>query len=294
MAYTRRKNNTNNFILSFDINDEIFREIRLPENNLDDGVIPIGYSQDFRLAVFKGSLALIASDIGQVEDFQVTYKCVIWVMRRYGVVVVVVESWTKKTVAVKPGGPGQKFLGCTDSGQLLFFHISGRIVSYDPESGSQNEGNIGIPHPYWMGYTTDFMESLLISWRAWFYLISADMEPERNPGAATGTPNCYSLWFFPKCQLLPLALSRKTCSCWTPEERAKVPVKGYHDAAVCSNLSILAMVAIRQDSEMRLCPKENRQVGRSRDSIQDIQLLAMSFERCLFNWIPREANVAAN
>ncbi|KAK7829746.1 hypothetical protein CFP56_028901 [Quercus suber] len=162
MAYTRRKNNTNNFILSFDINDEIFREIRLPENNLDDGVIPIGYSQDFRLAVFKGSLALIASDIGQVEDFQVTYKCVIWVMRRYGVVVVVVESWTKKTVAVKPGGPGQKFLGCTDSGQLLFFHISGRIVSYDPESGSQNEGNIGIPHPYWMGYTTDFMESLVL------------------------------------------------------------------------------------------------------------------------------------
>ena len=30
------------------------------------------------------------------------------------------------------------------------------------------------------------------------------MEPERNPVAATGTPNCYSLWFFPKCQLLPL------------------------------------------------------------------------------------------
>ncbi|KAF3955151.1 hypothetical protein CMV_019600 [Castanea mollissima] len=44
----------------------------------------------------------------------------------------------------------------------------------------------------------------LILWRAWFYLISADMEPERNPGAATGAPNCYSLWFFPKCQLLPL------------------------------------------------------------------------------------------
>ena len=45
---------------------------------------------------------------------------------------------------------------------------------------------------------------------------------------------------------------------------------------------------------MRLCPNENRQVGRSRGSIQDIQLLAMSFERCLFNWVPREANVAAN
>ena len=57
MAYTRGKNNTNNFILSFDVNDEIFREIRLPENYLDgfifvDRVI-------HRLVVFKGSLVLI-------------------------------------------------------------------------------------------------------------------------------------------------------------------------------------------------------------------------------------------
>lgn len=150
MTYPRVKNNTNNFILSFDINDEIFREIRLPEN--------IGGIQDFQLAVFKGSLALIASGIARFEDFRATYTCVVWVMRRYGVV----ESWTKKTIAVKPGGPLQKFLGCTDSGQLLFFHMSGRIVSYDPESGSRNQSNIGIPHPYWLGYTTDLMESLVL------------------------------------------------------------------------------------------------------------------------------------
>ena len=151
MAYTRvGKNNTNNFILSFDVNDEIFRKIRLLEN--------IGDIQDFQLAVFKGSLALIASGIARFEDFRVTYTCVVWVMRRYGVV----ESWTKKTLAVKPGDPGQTFLGCTDSGQLLFFHMSGRIVSYDPESGSRNESNIGIPHPYWLGYTTDLMESLVL------------------------------------------------------------------------------------------------------------------------------------
>ncbi|XP_050245405.1 uncharacterized protein LOC126693462 [Quercus robur] len=123
---------------------------RLPEN--------IGDIQDFQLAVFKGSLALIASGIARFEDFRATYTCVVWVMRRYGVV----ESWTKKTIAVKPGGPLQKFLGCTDSGQLLFFHMSGRIVSYDPESGSRNQSNIGIPHPYWLGYTTDLMESLVL------------------------------------------------------------------------------------------------------------------------------------
>ncbi|KAF3955150.1 hypothetical protein CMV_019599 [Castanea mollissima] len=113
------KTTLDNFILSFDVNDEIFREIRLPENDLDDGLIPIGNRQDFRLAVSKGSLALIAF--------------------------------------VKPG---QTFLGCTDSGQLLFFQMSGRIVSYDPES--RNMSNIEIPSPYWLGYTTDLMESLVL------------------------------------------------------------------------------------------------------------------------------------
>ena len=57
MAYTRGKNNTNNFILSFDVNDEIFREIRLPENYLD-GFIFVDRAVH-RLVVFKGSLALI-------------------------------------------------------------------------------------------------------------------------------------------------------------------------------------------------------------------------------------------
>ena len=73
------------FILTFDVNDEIFREIMLPQNLLD------GVDSFDHLTVFKGSLALFAC--GQaLDEWEEKYQIsVIWVMREYGVV----ESWTK-------------------------------------------------------------------------------------------------------------------------------------------------------------------------------------------------------
>ncbi|XP_050245406.1 F-box/kelch-repeat protein At3g23880-like [Quercus robur] len=153
MAYTRGKNNTNNFILSFDVNDEIFREIRLPENYLDRFIFD--YQAVHQLVVFKGSLALIVfgPPVFDYEDGDVLDKCDIWVMGQYGVV----ESWTKKTVGLKRI---KNFFGCTESGQLLIMMPPGRTVSYDPESLYDN--NIGISSPNWMAYTTDLMESLVL------------------------------------------------------------------------------------------------------------------------------------
>ncbi|KAL0006947.1 hypothetical protein SO802_008449 [Lithocarpus litseifolius] len=87
------------------------------------------------------------------EDGEILLKCNMWVMGQYGVV----ESWIKKTVALD-GILG--FFGCTESGQLLIEMPPGRMVSYDPESLYEN--NIGIPSPYWLGYTTDLMESLVL------------------------------------------------------------------------------------------------------------------------------------
>uniref|UniRef100_A0A2N9FES2 F-box associated beta-propeller type 1 domain-containing protein n=1 Tax=Fagus sylvatica TaxID=28930 RepID=A0A2N9FES2_FAGSY len=110
------------FILSFDFNDERFREIMLPQNYDDDILeLPI-----YRLAVFKGSLAFFVCDFGVdlVSDI-----CYIWVMREYGVV----ESWTK---------------------------ISRTLVSYDPVS--LNENNLGIQSPRWVSYTADLMENLVL------------------------------------------------------------------------------------------------------------------------------------
>jgi hypothetical protein len=115
------------FILSFDVNDERFREIMLPQNYEEDDIL--GHPM-FRLAVLKGSLALFVcgSDI-----------CYIWVMRDYGVV----ESWTKISVRINWV---DKFFCCTDNGELLINRIGRDFVSYDPES--LNEKNLGIQSPY--------------------------------------------------------------------------------------------------------------------------------------------------
>ncbi|KAL4607529.1 hypothetical protein ACB092_09G181500 [Castanea dentata] len=153
MAHTWGANNTNDFILSFDVNDEIFREIRLPENYSDRFIF--AYEPAHRLVVFKGSLALMVfgPSVYDYEDGNVLDKCDIWVMGQYGVV----ESWTKKTVGLKRI---KNFFGCTESGQLLTKMPTGRMVLYDPESLYEN--NIGIPSPNWMAYTTDLMESLVL------------------------------------------------------------------------------------------------------------------------------------
>ncbi|XP_030924583.1 F-box protein At3g07870-like [Quercus lobata] len=74
------------FIMYFDVNDERFREILLPQNYFD-GLIS-RYSQ--HLSVFKGLLALIVFD-GNSKI------CHIWMMKEYGVA----ESWIKKSVPMK-------------------------------------------------------------------------------------------------------------------------------------------------------------------------------------------------
>jgi F-box interacting protein len=133
------------FILSFDLNDERFREIMLPPNYLDGAR---RHSQS--LAVFKGSLALIVLGENLVGDRDI---CHIWVMREYGVV----ESWTKQSVLVDGF---ERFFCCTDSGELLIHTFQRGFVSYDPESLNWNK--LLILRPPWLSYTADLMESLVL------------------------------------------------------------------------------------------------------------------------------------
>jgi F-box interacting protein len=144
------------FILSFDVNDEMFREIMLPQNYLDevvDDVLDLAFE---RLAVFKGSLALFVFFL----DAPGNSICHIWVMREYGVV----ESWTKISV---PLDSVNNFDGCTDSGELLIC-INGRgFISYDLES--LNENDLGISHS-WLIYTADLMENLVLLDQVKFHL----------------------------------------------------------------------------------------------------------------------------
>uniref|UniRef100_A0A2N9FSV0 Uncharacterized protein n=1 Tax=Fagus sylvatica TaxID=28930 RepID=A0A2N9FSV0_FAGSY len=133
------------YILSFDVNDERFRKIMLPQSYFDEAF----YSDIKSLAVIKGSLAFIVfcNNIDELSGI-----CHIWVMREYGVV----ESWTKKSV---PMDLVDNFYGCTDNGELLIENATG-LVSLDPESLNANK--LAIEDAQWMAYTPNSMESLVL------------------------------------------------------------------------------------------------------------------------------------
>uniref|UniRef100_A0A2N9EFR3 F-box domain-containing protein n=1 Tax=Fagus sylvatica TaxID=28930 RepID=A0A2N9EFR3_FAGSY len=131
------------FILTFDVDDERFRKIMLPQNFFG-GVVCLNIQS---LAVMKGSLALIlfSKDIDAITHS----ICNIWVMREYGVV----ESWTKRCVRVDWV---RCFYGCTDNGELLI-EKADELVSFDPES--LNENILAIEA---IDYTANSMESLVL------------------------------------------------------------------------------------------------------------------------------------
>ncbi|XP_030942772.1 F-box/kelch-repeat protein At3g06240-like isoform X4 [Quercus lobata] len=133
------------FILSFDVNDESFREIMLPPNHLDG--VPVNFAQ---LAVFKGSLAVFVFVHGSRGIL-----CHIWVMEEYGVA----ESWTRKYMVPMIWVWEGYFFGCTDNGELLIENATG-LVSIDPESPNQNI--LAIEDADWMGFAANSMESLIL------------------------------------------------------------------------------------------------------------------------------------
>ncbi|XP_050245387.1 uncharacterized protein LOC126693453 isoform X16 [Quercus robur] len=130
------------YSLCFDVNDETFQKIILPEHDFYEG--------RFSLAVFKGSLAIIG--FYETEYLDV---CYIYAMREYGVV----DSWTKITVEL--GAVVDRFFCCVDNGELLFC-CGSKVISYDPESPNANDLGITVGLFSWLRYTTDPMESLVL------------------------------------------------------------------------------------------------------------------------------------
>ena len=155
VAYTWG-NDDDNFILSFDVNDEIFREIRLPENYLDEFYSKFD-DHVHQLVVFKGMLALVvlgpAENVDEDDDEINTDICLIWVMREYGIV----ESWTKTKVLFDLV---MTFFDCTNSGEFLIQTFDSRLVSIDSESLQEN--NLRIQTTPWLAYTADLVENLVL------------------------------------------------------------------------------------------------------------------------------------
>ena len=140
LAFTK----DHSYSLCFDVNDETFQMIILPEHDCNF------YGGKFSLAVFKGSLAMI----GFSSEYLDIDICYIWVMREYGVV----DSWTKITVELEVV---ERFFCCVDNGELLF-GCNSKVISYDPESTNENDLGITVGCDSWLSYTTDPMESLVL------------------------------------------------------------------------------------------------------------------------------------
>ena len=139
-----------NFILSFDLNDEKFREIMLPCNYFH-GLFRHLFGFSRYLAVSKGLLTFIV--FGKSPAVASSFKCFIWVMREYGVSI----SWTSKIVNL---GWVDSFYGCADNGEFLIEKSNGHLFSFDHESLEEN--SLGIQFPAWVGFTSNLMESLVL------------------------------------------------------------------------------------------------------------------------------------
>ena len=135
-------------VLSFDLGDEVFRLISLPNG-------AFGWSNVHTL-VIGGSLSLLCYD---THKNTVNKCCSIWVMKEYGVV----DSWTKQFTINLNGGKIIRVLGLQGNGNILVEAkepFGWELSSYDPKS--EQVKNLGIcGRPYYF-CVDNYMENLVL------------------------------------------------------------------------------------------------------------------------------------
>ena len=130
-----------NVIVSFDMKDEAFGEVGMPESlqGLED--------LNVNVALVDGLLALVP-----LNKFGNEASQAVWVMKEYGVV----ESWTK-LFDVRIGG-FQRVIGFTKRSEVLV-HKDGRLFSFGPCSRGYLDLPIGGPQEI---YVDTYVESLVL------------------------------------------------------------------------------------------------------------------------------------
>ncbi|KAK9285977.1 hypothetical protein L1049_025179 [Liquidambar formosana] len=109
--------NTSLFILSFDMDREVFGEIKLPECSREDIVL--------EKAAMVDSLSLfVCSQVGDKK------RLVVWVMKEYGVA----ESWIKQFTFDWPVYLLSPFLGFMKNGEVVLRDRNGELVLCDPRA----------------------------------------------------------------------------------------------------------------------------------------------------------------
>ena len=133
-------------VLSFDLGDEVFRLISLPNAAVRQGIV--------QTSVIGGSLSLLFYYDRHVDN----NCCAIWVMKDYGVV----DSWAK-LLAVDVNKEIIRVLGLRKNGSILVEAELTRgwgLSSYDPKS--QQVKNLGIcGRPYYF-HVDNYVENLVL------------------------------------------------------------------------------------------------------------------------------------
>ncbi|KAM7473165.1 hypothetical protein LguiB_020408 [Lonicera macranthoides] len=118
VACTLNCGQEHSLILSFDMCDEVFREIKLPECLAGESPWCMG------MVVIQDSFSVVEND----KSRQFLHVLSVWVMKDYGVV----ESWTKQYKIDTEAGLG-RLLGVRRNGEVLLTTRSDELVDYDGE-----------------------------------------------------------------------------------------------------------------------------------------------------------------
>ncbi|XP_030963632.1 F-box/kelch-repeat protein At3g23880-like [Quercus lobata] len=135
-------------VLSFDLGDEVFRMISVPNGAFST-------SDYVHTSVIGGSLSLLCHD-SYTYGHAVNNCCSIWVMKEYGVV----DSWTKQFTVNLNGG---LLLGLQKNGNMLVetkLPLHCEISSYDPKS--KQVKNLGICGMSYTFFVDNYMENLVL------------------------------------------------------------------------------------------------------------------------------------
>ncbi|KAL4325634.1 hypothetical protein GQ457_11G013340 [Hibiscus cannabinus] len=134
------------FIMGFDMRDDVFNEIMLPDNlrNLPN-------RSEIYVTTYDELSSIAVIELGCLHTL-----CNIWVMKKYGVV----ETWTKMFSILNPGPePMPRVLGFMKNGDLMLSAYDNlQLVSCDPERSEL--GYFGIQGA--RTYVSSFTESLVL------------------------------------------------------------------------------------------------------------------------------------
>ncbi|KAM3395668.1 F-box/kelch-repeat protein [Capsicum galapagoense] len=137
-----------NGLLGFDLGDEKFREMCLPQSLVR--VSPM----DLSVRLCGDRISVIwyekGRDVGEACD-----RCGVWVMDRYGEV----ESWNKKFVVVLEGGISHA-VGFGRNGEFMVEKFVGDLLSYDSESKEFKD--LGIHGGKDSFFVSEYSESLVL------------------------------------------------------------------------------------------------------------------------------------